>query len=79
MERTKLTVRVPKQYLDGAKRYAAEHETSMTRLITEYLRRLDAEQDDFEDAPIVRRLAGSLPQSVSEEDYRTYIDNKYGD
>ena len=61
MERTKLTVRVPKQFLDGAKQYAAEHDTTVTRLITEYLRRLDIESDIFEDAPIVRRLAGTLP------------------
>ena len=77
MERTKLTVRVPKQFLDGAKQYAAEHDTTVTRLITEYLRRLDIESDIFEDAPIVRRLAGTLPPTASEDDYRNYIDEKY--
>ena len=79
MTTTKLTVRVSKDLLEGAKRYASEHETTLTRLISAYLRQL-AEQDAFEpEAPIVRRLSGSLRPEVGVEDYSQYLDRKYGD
>ena len=42
MERTKLTIRVSRDLLDGAKRYAKVHNTTLTRLVSEYLRRLSA-------------------------------------
>ena len=40
MEKTTLTVRVPRDLLEGAKRYASEHETTLTRLVSEFLRQL---------------------------------------
>ena len=42
MEQTKLTVRVPRKLLEGAKQYAAENNTTLTRLVSEYLRQLGA-------------------------------------
>jgi hypothetical protein len=78
MEDTKLTIRVPRDLLDGAKRYASENRTTLTRLITEYLRQLDAKSDPLADAPIVRRLSGTLSPDVSVEDYQRYLEQKYG-
>jgi hypothetical protein len=78
MEKTKLTVRVPRDVLEGAKRYARENRTTMTRLISEYLRRLTAQGDPLADAPIVQRLSGTLSQDVSVEDYREYLERKHG-
>ena len=78
MEKTKLTVRVPRDVLEGAKHYAHENRTTLTRLISEYLRRLTAQSDPLADAPIVRRLSGSLSQDVSVEDYRKYLELKHG-
>ena len=43
MNETKLTVRVPRGLLEGAKRYAAQHDTTVTRLILAYLQRLESE------------------------------------
>jgi hypothetical protein len=77
MEKTKLTVRVPRDVLEGAKRYARENRTTMTRLISEYLRRLVAQSDPLADAPIVQRLSGTLSQDVSLEDYREYLEVKH--
>lgn len=77
MERTKLTIRVPRQLLEGAKRYAYEHDTTLTRLVSEYLRQLTAENDPLADAPIVRRLSGSLAQDASIDEYRQYLEEKY--
>lgn len=79
MINTKLTVRVPRDALEEAKRYAKEQDTTLTRLISEYLRRLTTQRDPLADAPIVRRLSGSLSADVSKKDYTHYLETKYGD
>lgn len=79
MTNTKLTVRVPRNSLERAKRYAKEQDTTLTRLISEYLRRLTIQNDPLADAPIVQRLSGSLSIDVSEKDYTHYLEAKYGD
>ena len=78
METTKLTVRVSRDLLEGAKRYASAHDTTLTRLVSEFLRRLGAAEDPLADAPTVRRLAGTLSPDSSVEDYRRYLGEKYG-
>jgi hypothetical protein len=78
MENTKLTVRIPRDVLEGAKRYARENRTTLTRLVSEYLRQLTAQNDPLANAPIVQRLSGTLSQAVSVEDYREYLERKYG-
>ncbi len=78
MESTKLTVRVPPDLLEGAKRYAHEHNTTLTRLVSEYLRQLGAEDDPLADAPVVRRLSGSLSPDAAVEQYRRHLEEKYG-
>jgi hypothetical protein len=78
MEKAKLTVRVPRDLLDGAKRYANEHDTTLTRLVSEYLRQLGTQGDLLADAPVVRRLSGTLSPDASIDDYRKYLEEKYG-
>ena len=78
MEKTKLTVRVPRDFLESAKRYASEHDTTLTRLISEFLRQLSTEDDLLADAPVVRRLSGTLTADASVEDYGEYLEKKYG-
>jgi hypothetical protein len=78
MEKTKLTVRVPRDLLDGAKRYANEHDTTLTRLVSEFLRQLSIQDDPLVDAPVVRRLSGTLPPDASIGDYHKYLEEKYG-
>ena len=78
MEKTKLTVRLPRDLLEGAKRYAKEHDTTLTRLVSEYLRQLSTQDDPLADAPAVRRLSGILSPDASVEDYRKYLEKKYG-
>ena len=55
-----------------------EHDTTLTRLITAYLGRIVTESDPLADAPIVKRLSGSLSQDVAIEDYRRYLEEKHG-
>jgi hypothetical protein len=76
MERTKLTVRVPRDLLENVKRYAAENHTTLTDLIEAYLRRIPVQQP-LENAPIVRRLSGVLPENISINDYREHLEDKY--
>lgn len=78
MEKTKMIIRVPRDLLEGAKRYARENNTTLTRLVSEYLRRLASERDVLSNAPIVQRLSGLLSPDVSVEDYREYLERKYG-
>ena len=77
MPETKLTVRVPRDLLENAKRYAAQNNTTLTNLIVAYLRRLPA-QGPLENAPIVRWLSGSLSQDVSLQDYKARLEEKFG-
>ncbi len=58
--------------------YAREHQTSLTRLVSEYLQQLPVENDPLIDAPIVQRLSGLVSADVSIEDYQRYLEEKYG-
>jgi len=79
MEETKLTIRVPRGVLEDAKRYAREHGTTVTRLVSQYLQRVSTEGHPLARAPIVRRLSGTLSPRVTLADYRKHLDEKYGD
>lgn len=77
MEETKLTVRVSRDLLEKAKHYAAQNHTTLTELIEAYLRGIPA-QHPLENAPIVRRLSGTLSPDVSIQDYKKHLGEKYG-
>jgi len=79
MEMTKLTIRIPADVLERAKDYAEANQTSVTRLVTQYLSQLPIEQSFLDRAPIVRSLIGILSPDTTVEDYWRYIDEKYGD
>jgi hypothetical protein len=76
MQETKLTVRVPRDLLENIKRYAAQNNTTLTDLIEAYLRRIPA-QKPLENAPIVRRLSGSLSPEVTILDHKKHLEEKY--
>ena len=78
MEQTKLTIRLSRDLHKGAKRYASKHNTTLTRLVSEYLRQLGTQDDPLAEAPIVRRLSGILSPDASIEDYRRYLEEKHG-
>jgi hypothetical protein len=77
MQETKLTVRVPRDLLENIKRYAAQNNTTLTDLIKAYLRRIPA-QPPLENAPIVRRLSGTLSSDITIQDYEKHLEEKYG-
>jgi hemerythrin-like domain-containing protein len=76
MAETKLTVRIPRELLENVKRYAAKNNTTLTDLIEAYLQRIPA-HSTLENAPIVRRLSGSLKGGVTIQDYRRHLEEKY--
>jgi len=78
MNETKMTVRVPRDLLENAKRYARQHDTTLTRLVSNYLRHLSNLDDMLAEAPTVQRLSGALSPDGSEADYQSYLDEKYG-
>jgi len=78
MQETKLTVRVPRDLLENIKRYAAQNNTTLTALIEAFLRHIPA-QEMLSDAPIVRRLSGTLSQDVSLQDYKQHLEEKYAE
>ena len=77
MERTQLTIRLPRDLVQEAKRYAEEHDTTLTRLLAEYLRQLGMQDNRLSDAPIVQRLSGALSADAAIEDHHVYQEQKY--
>ena len=77
MEETKLTIRIDRATLERAKRYARQHGTSLTRLVTSHLERLGADDGATGDAPVTRRLTGVLPPEASLQDYRDHLERKH--
>jgi len=77
MKDTKLTVRVSRDLLENVKVYAEKNNTTLTELIESFLKNIPS-QFPLENAPIVRRLSGSLPKNLSIQDYRNHLEDKYG-
>lgn len=78
MQETKLTIRLPRKLLENAKRYARQQNTTLTNLINEFLIQIPAPITELNNAPIVRRISGTLSQDVSVEDYKQHLTEKYG-
>ena len=76
MEKTKLTLRVEKPIIQAAKDYAQQHNTTLSKLVAEFLRSLGPAQVE-PTAPILAELSGILPSDVSLEEHDTYLEKKY--
>jgi hypothetical protein len=77
MNETKFTVRVSRELVENIKEFARQHDTTLTKLIEAYLQRIPS-QSPLENAPIVRRLTGILSSTVSVQDYKQHLEDKYG-
>ena len=63
---------------DSANAFITERATDvLTALIEAYLHRIPA-QKSLENAPIVRRLSGTLSPGINIQDYREHLEEKYG-
>lgn len=78
VEKKKITVRVDRRWIEPAKEYARDHNTSLSKLISEYLRNLTKERQKLDETPILQRLAGILPADASIDEHREHLEEKYG-
>jgi len=77
MQKTKLTVRVPRHLVENAKDYASHHQTTLTALIEAFLQRIPS-TSSTKQTPIVSSLIGILSSDLSLEDYKEHLERKYG-
>ena len=74
----KLTLSVDEDVIETARRYAQQSNTSISRLVTQFLARLPlSEKRRF--SPTVRRLLGILPHDVDVAEYRRHLAEKHGE
>jgi len=78
---TKLTLRLKKKVIDQAKKYANDHDTSLSKLIENYLSAITTESRSVEKiSPLVQSISGVV--NISEYDehkgkYREHLEEKY--
>ena len=77
MSTQKLTLSVNPAVVDAAKQYAAEHGTSVSKLVEEFLEAVSAERSPPPSTPVLKRLRGAL-RGVSIEDHRQHLAEKCG-
>jgi hypothetical protein len=75
MSRTKLTLSVDEDVVRKAKRFSRRHDTSLSKLVTDFLAYLV--DSEGKRTPVVSRLRGILPPSTDLEDYRRHLHTKY--
>lgn len=81
---TKLTLKLNEGIIAKAKKYASKNNSSLSRLIENYLDSLTSEQkDDFEISPFVKSISNgnSIPTDIDDkklrEEYIDYLEKKY--
>jgi hypothetical protein len=71
----KLTLSVDEQVVERARRYSEAHNTSISRLVTEFLARLPRQETRV--AAAVARIRGILPAETDLEEYRRHLEKKH--
>jgi len=78
---TKLTLKLKKAVIDQAKRYASDHETSLSRIIENYLAAITGQQDLKDDiSPLVKSISGVIvvPEDFNhKESAHKHLNEKY--
>jgi ABC-type transporter Mla subunit MlaD len=78
---TKLTLRLKKEVIDQAKKYANDHDTSLSKLIENYLEavtNISEEEDHI--SPLVKSLSGVIQLSKGtnlKDKYHKHLTEKY--
>lgn len=67
MSTRKLTIRLPEEEIDFARKYAARHGLTMTQLIDRYLKALQRRPEGQLDPDIVR-FSGIIPEDLDARD-----------
>jgi len=77
---TKLTLRIDRQLIEQAKRYAARRGKSVSKIVGELFAALEKEppENRFPLTPIVKSMKGAWSgQDVGEDDYKAYLRKKF--
>lgn len=80
MGKTKLTLSIDRQVVQRAKKFAREHEASVSELVERFLRQLQTRSDrSGETTPeIVSRLRGIGGPSGGRKEHRRHLEKKHG-
>jgi hypothetical protein len=77
----KLTLRLKKRVIDQAKKYAYDHETSLSKLIENYLSAITTEtKSEGTISPLVKSLSGVIHVPNTEDSngkYHKHLNEKY--
>ena len=78
---TKLTLRLKKKVIDQAKKYANDHDTSLSKLIENYLSAITTESKSVDKiSPLVQSISGVIHISENDEHqgkYHEHLQEKY--
>jgi len=75
---TKLTLRLEESLIQQAKRYAKQHDKSLSQVVSDYFQILTQKEEEVETPPITRSLIGILEDShVEIDDYKKHLEKKY--
>ena len=75
MAKKKLTLSVDEAVVARAKRFSRRNQTTVSRLVTDFLASLETEAGS---TPVATRLRGILPSEVSRGEYRAHLEAKHG-
>ena len=77
----KLSLKLKKNVIDQAKKYASDHETSLSRIIENYLAAITAESKETEEiSPLVKSISGVIniaPGFNHKESFHKHLNEKY--
>lgn len=79
-KQTKLTLRLERDLIERAKKIARRRGKSVSKMVADYFRALEAEHKEDQDlAPLTRSLQGILRDSpLDERDHRKHLEEKHG-
>ena len=78
---TKLTLKLKKSVIDQAKKYASDHDTSLSRIIENYLAAITSGSNEKDEiSPLVKSISRviHLPNGFNhKENFHKHLDEKY--
>lgn len=75
---TKLTLRLEDSLIQQAKKYAKQHDKSLSQVVADYFQVLTQQSKKSKTSPITKSLIGILDtNNIDENDYKKYVEEKY--
>ncbi|WP_258101308.1 DUF6364 family protein [Marinoscillum pacificum] len=76
---SKLTLKLESSIIEEAKKYAKKHQTSVSKMVENYLLAVTQNPYDQEITPLVKSLSGviEIPQDEDQLEYTKFLDKKY--